>query len=475
MLLIALLILASKAVQLAIDAQVMLFTDSAVLLLNAARLLFMPERSYVYGWLLRGCCLWVHSLDSLVYIQALIGALAAWLLAFALHRYLGVRWTIAGAAALLLAWDPSQILHEHMVMTETSAGVVAALFLTATLAYLDRPRLALFLPLAFLAAGLSSLRVVYVPLVAMAAVVIPLAVRGRGWRQPLLALAVSLASFAAGQAAYRYLTGRIAHREPAYHYSTGRFLAGNIAPLIRPEDTDDPRVAAVLLQAQASDHPRPDLGSTNRNHQLWHEDGLILRLINEYNGDADRVEQIARNLASRTIRRDPSGFLKLGLYTWWEYPVTFWSGFQLTARIEQGASPTEQPWPRDWVAVSKLFPGYTLERNLLPTPSRRFHSISQPWSILAFLAPFLGLLSIFAAPPEYRRPAAFLFLWSTALLAASCLGGMIVLRYLHPLSFPAFAALAVLGERVAVRVRHPFAKTGTPTSAPPTPPTPGPA
>lgn len=476
-LLIALLILASKAIQIAIDSQVMLFTDSAMLLFGAARMFFYPERSFVYGWFLRYCCLPTHSLDLLVYLQALMGALAAWLLAFSLHRYLGVRWSIAGAAALLFAWDPSQILHERMVMTETSAGVVAALFLTAALAYLDRPRLALFLPLAFFAVGLTSLRVVYVPLIAMAAVVIPLAARNRGWRQPLIALLVSLAAFGTGQNAFRHLTGRIGGREPAYHYATGRFLAGNIAPLLRPEDTGDPLVAAVLTQAQSAGHPLPDFGSTNRNHQLWHEGGLILRLVALYNGNVDRAEIEARKLAANAIRRDPIGFLKLGLYTWWEYPVAFASGFQAVARIEQGASPTEQPWPRDWVAVTKLFPSYTLERNLLPTPARRFHSISQLWCILAFLAPFLGFISLFATPLEYRRPAAFLFLWSTALFAATCLGGMVVLRYLHPLSFPAFAGLAILAERMAARGHHPFGETGTPstTSAPPTPPAPGPA
>lgn len=452
-LLIALLILASKAIQIALDSQVMLFTDSAMLLLNAARWLFYPERSYVYGWFLRLCCLPSHSLDLLVYLQALMGALAAWLLAFSLHRYLGVRWSIAGAAALLFAWDPSQILHEHMVMTEASAGVVAALFLTAALAYLDRPRLPLFLPLSFFAVGLTSLRVVYVPLVAMAAIVIPLAARNRGWRQPLLALLLSLAAFGAGQNAFRHVTGRIAGREPAYHYATGRFLAGNIAPLLRAEDTDDPRVAAVLTQAQTADHPLPDFGSTNRNHQLWHEGGLILQLVALYNGDVDRADIEARKLAANAIRRDPLGFLKLGLYTWWEYPVAFASGFQAVARIEQGASPKEQPWPRDWVAVSNLFPGYTLERNLLPTPARRFHSVSQPWCTLAFLAPFLGAISLFVTPRQYRRPAAFLFLWSTALFAATCLGSMMVLRYLHPLSFLAFAALALLAERLAAHTR----------------------
>jgi len=39
-LLIALLILASKAIQIAIDSQVMLFTDSAMLLFGAARMFF---------------------------------------------------------------------------------------------------------------------------------------------------------------------------------------------------------------------------------------------------------------------------------------------------------------------------------------------------------------------------------------------------------------------------------------------------
>jgi hypothetical protein len=340
-----------------------------------------------------------------------------------------------------------------MVMTEASAGVVAALFLTAALAYLDRPRLPLFLPLAFFAVGLTSLRVVYVPLVAMAAIVIPLAARNRGWRQPLLALLLSLAAFGAGQNAFRHVTGRIAGREPAYHYATGRFLAGNIAPLLRAEDTDDLRVAAVLTQAQTADHPLPDFGSTNRNHQLWHEGGLILQLVALYNGDVDRADIEARKLAANAIRRDPLGFLKLGLYTWWEYPVAFASGFQAVARIEQGASPKEQPWPRDWVAVSNLFPGYTLERNLLPTPARRFHSFSQPWCTLAFLAPFLGAISLFVTPRQYRRPAAFLFLWSSALFAATCLGAIMVLRYLHPLSFLAFAALALLAERLAAHTR----------------------
>jgi hypothetical protein len=421
--------------------------------MNALNVVFQPERSYVYSWLIRGFCLPFHSLVPLVALQALAGAVVAWLLAFALIRYLGVRWQIAAAAGLAFAWDPVQVVNEHLIMTETSAGLVAALFLLSALEYLRDPRNPWLVALAFLGGLLVSLRVVYIPLVFACAVLIPLAgfpALAHGRRRRLAAaLAVSVAAVAVCQEGYQMLTGHWANREPGYEYKTGFFLAGNLAPLLKPQDAADPRAAAALREQQRSDHPLSDTSFEARNSHLWDSGGLVNRLRSAFSGDEVQASRQAERMALRAVARNPLGFLGLGFKTWQEYQVLlrkdrFWAMIILDDGLEPGVQPT----PRAWQLIAEHFPNQRRDQTAHVTPSQRYHRLARHWCWLQYLTPFLGLGATALARRGTRRAMGFLTLWSAMLLAVTCLTTPAGVRYLHPFSFMCLAAIGVIGERL---------------------------
>ena len=450
-------LLASKALQFALDSRALLFPDSTAFMLNALGVIFMPERSYVYGWLIRVFCLPLSSLTPLVAIQALSGAIVAWLLAFALIRYLRVRWQIACIAALAFAWDPTQVINEHLVMTETSAGLMAAFFLLIVLEYIRKPR-NFWLPiLALIGAVLVALRLVYIPLVLACVILIPFAaipaLTGDRRRGLAIALALSATTVAACQLGYQWMTGHWAHREPAYEYKTGFFLAGNLAAMLREQDALDPRAAAALTEQRHSDQPLSNFSSEARNKQLWSPSGLVSRLKRSFDGDSDRASQQAEVMAMRAIRRDPLGFLELGYRTWLEYQ-TFLNRqtFIGMVIVDDGSNPVVQPPEEEWRQVASHFPNQRRDQITTFTLSQRFHRHARLWCWIQYLAPFLGWTATAAAYPGTRRAAGFLALWSTMLLTVTCLTTPTAIRYLHPMSFPVLAAIAILAERLSYQI-----------------------
>ncbi len=124
----AILILLVKSIEFAVDSQALFYFDSGAFIVNAMRLGFLPHRSYVNGFLIRGFAVPFHSLRAIVAMQASMGGITAWLLSFALLRFFQVRDWIAILAGLAFAMDPVQVVYDHLVMTENAAMLAIALF-----------------------------------------------------------------------------------------------------------------------------------------------------------------------------------------------------------------------------------------------------------------------------------------------------------------------------------------------------------
>ncbi len=438
---------ASKLLQLALDANPLLYTDSGPILLNGWHA-NLPERSYLYGRFIRYCVAPLGSLQPLVVLQVLAGAAAALLLVSLLRRYAGVGAAAALAAALLLAWDPAQVVHERLVMTECAAGLVGALYLWISAKYIDGPRRLWLILAALLGVGLVCLRVVYIPLVWAAAALLPLVAhrRARGWRPLAWALLLSLGATSLGQFAYRAFTGAVFRREPAYHYRSGFFLAGNVAALLHPDDAASPSAAAIVRDQSRDGHPLADDSPEGRNIHLWSENGLVARLRRAI-PDPITAERESRLLALHAIRRDPLGFLALGVRNLGWFATLLGPVYQESVSLEDGYNPKVQLSAIEWRFVGEHFPAPTPDTAFALTPSRVYHQYGAPWAWLAFLAPLLGFAAVWAGPAHARRTLLWLAIWSTMLLSATALFTPACLRYLHPLSFPAVAALAVLAAR----------------------------
>jgi len=273
-------------------------------------------------------------------------------------------------------------------------------------------------------------------------------------RRIALAFVVSVAAVLICQLTYQRLTGFWAHREPAYEYQTGFFLAGNLTPLLEEQDAPDPQTAAVLRDSEHRAYGLSDASSAARNFQLWDRNGLVSRLTQAFHGDLLQASSHAEAFALHAVRRNPLGFLRLAYRSWSEYRQ-FLRRDTLPGlvRIEDGADPGVQPSEARWRIITAHFPQQRRDSAIERTLTRRYHTHGWLWCWMQYLAPFLGLAATCLAPARVRLAIGFLTLWSALLIAVTCLTTPAQVRYLHTLSFTGLAAVAVLAERL---LRLPF-------------------
>lgn len=462
---IGMLLALVKSIQFAVDSHALYYIDSSGYLLNALGITFITFRSYVYGDLIRYFALPFHSPKAVVAMQVIMGGFTAWLLAFALLRFFAVRFWIVILAVLVFAFDPVQIVYERMVLVETATLLVMAIYLVIALEYIRTLSLHWLVILSLLGMILVSMRIVYLPVVLVAAVAVPVIacvlfppsfrVSATKARLRLLALPLILSCGATllFHIGYRHLTGRLAQREPAYHYLTGSFLLANASPIVEPGDSRDPRISAAVIAQRESQIP---LVRELRWMQLWQPEGLVARIRKIFNGDDRLSDRAAGSLALAAIRRNPIGYLKLGVNSW----LDFWRQLPRIReflQFETGMIPEEvNAW--DARAIHSVFGGDIASQYKLHTVSRRYHLFAHNWYVFLLLSPFLAGLAFWLSPAN-RRGISFLFLWTLLLLASTCLGASdSPFRYLHPFSFIALASAAILAETLALRLRHQSAK-----------------
>ena len=447
----AILIVLVKSIQFAIDSQALFDFDSGAFFVNAIRLGFLPHRSYVYAFLIRCFAIPLHRLSAIVAMQTIMGGITAWLLTFALLRFFHVRDWIAILAGLVFAMDPVQVVYDHMVMTENAALLAIALFLVAALEYLRDPRPVWLAIFSFLGIAVVSLRIVYLPVVLAGAVLLPVGayLSHRSGRPRVLALAlvVSCGFTMLFHVGYRHLTGLLGGREPAYHYMTGFFLVSDIAPMIEPEDGGEARLAGAIA---AQDQSRfPLTARTFRVKQLWNPDGFVARLTTIFGGDARAADGAAQRIALAAIRRNPVGFIKLGLLNYRGY----WGGIRRLGKnlLEDDFGPEPTVLPYDARLISSVFGVDVSNQHTWWTPSRRYHRLGKYWYAFLLGSPFLAGFAMWLSRAN-RPGVAVLLLWPCLSLTAMCFGAVeSQYRYLHSFSFTGLAAAAVLCETLAGR------------------------
>ncbi|MGD1095860.1 MAG: hypothetical protein ABSB35_28195 [Bryobacteraceae bacterium] len=444
----ALLLALVKSIQFAIDSQVLFYDDSGAFLLNALGYAFIPERSFVYSALIRVFSVSTHSLRAIVAMQMVMGGITAWLLAFILLRFFSVRPWIAILVALAFAFDPVQIVHEHLMLTETTAMLAVALFLATAVQYLRTFSSGWLVTVSVLGIVLVSLRLVYVPVVLACAVLLPLGAYFRSSRREprtlAIALMVSCSSTLLLQIGFRDLTGRLAGREPAYQYRTGDFMVTLVAPLIEPEDAKEVRVAEAVRAQNQGGLPLSD--ADFRTAQMWTTDGFVTRLHTVFHGDQRAANRAEDQLARAAIMRDPWGFVRLGFHTYLEY----WRDIPQLDRIlakEHGTPPTPVVPENGVRMISALFGVDVSNQHTLYTLSRRYHTLGRYWNVFLLASPLLAGLTLWPKP-LMTEGAAPLFVWGLLLFAATFWGASeAAYRYLHPFSFTGLAAAAALADK----------------------------
>jgi hypothetical protein len=447
----AVAVLAVKLVWFAFDRVPLFYMGDSKSYIYSARVhSVLLDRSSTYGWLIWGLALLPGNLTPLVLAQTLAGATTAWLLAFVLLRYMRVRPAVAIASAIAFANEPLQILHERMVMTECFAVLMLALYLTFALSYLARPRVVTLVALAATGVLLLSLRLVYIPVTLVMAVLVPALAWGssnawrptaRGTKRFAAHLALSLLFTFGIHQSYRIVIGYRAHLPPAYQYDDGFFLAASWSHLLEPDDATDPRARRVLEQMLTSG-PHPLRNPKWRGYQIWGRDGLKDELIKAFDGDRYSASLAARQTSMRTLRRVPLSvvYSAVGVYK------DYWSGFpRMYGQLLDDQGTARRP-PQTFLVVLKDWFAFDASTSWSdPTPSKVYHLAGGPWYGLLNISPLINLLAIIWCRPEARGGAIAVALAGTAVLLLPCATNMDALhRYLHPVTLTAFVALAVV-------------------------------
>jgi len=448
-------LIAIKLAWLVADHTPMLFLgDSESYLATALIGWIPPDRSFLYGFLLRPLVLMPGSLLPLIVVQSACNVVVALLLAHLLVRAFATPQRIAFIVAI--AWaalEPLALLYERYIMTETFALVAFAAFVQLSIRYLAEFRLRDLVMAQFAAAFVIAFRTVFVPISLVFAPVLPVLAwlkrslpggahsRRRGL---VLALLVSIAATAFFHQTYKVANGRLLDDIPAYQYADGLFLLAAWAPVLSVQDFADRALGEVVITrsgCKLSDR-------FSREEQRWYP-GCIVDLVRHQVGE-QRANAVARAVAFSALRRDPLGIANLALATWLDnfdpermHRALHWDRGE---RAPQSATVTLL---RDRLGVVQA-----AELHQLATPTNRWYFATFPWMMLIALSPFIALLALAAGPVGVRRNMVFVTLLCACITGATAFGATgLVPRYLHALAWLTMIPLTVIGTRFVQAVR----------------------
>jgi hypothetical protein len=460
-------VFAVKMVIFLIDPTVMFFMRDSSRYIDTALVGYIPpDRSFLYGFVIRGITFFWHSLTSLVFLQILCNATSAVIAGYLLNRFLSVSWTGARIFAVLCAIAPIQLLYERYVLTETISLLFFALFVLAAFFYLENAKIRTLVVLNLLGVLLIAFRLSYLPIVLIGAVIAPvLALFHDAGRQvkcslkdkraqrvlsrkavmtACLHILVSCLLIYGLHSAYKIINGRLSDKPPVYQYYAGFHLISSWAPLLENEDFADPYIGAYLMESVPFDLK----DRFQRNNQRWHFYGLANCIRVAY-GDALQSDKVAYDTALNILFRNPFGVIKLA----WQSYLDYWNIGHLK-RTLLGDRYIRQ-FPKKFLETLKLH--YNLDGEKLPsqkTLTNQFFLNAIPWYMILFCLPLIIAISIIMDRGHHLEFLVLLGLFSCLVLVNStALIHRNTLRFYHPNEWMEFVFLGVLLDRT---VKMPF-------------------
>ncbi len=449
---------AIKLLAFGIDHTPLLFMgDSGAHVETALRGYVPLERSYSYGVLVRALAAWPGSFVPLIAVQSLAGAATAGMLAITLVYAFGARPGIARLAAIACCLDPLQVVHERLVLTEAFAQFLFAAHLTAVLCYAYRPSIPRLLTALVAGILLVSLRTIYLPVVWLA----PIAAMGAVWIGngfgPKATRLYSLGRHFATMVlltvllhgGYQYGMGALTGLPPAYLHERGFFQIAAWAPLIQPEDAQEPRTIEAIRDTAESSHPLKD--RSQRDFHRWSRDGLVSRLLLAHGGDRFAASQAAGATARNAGLRDPIRVLDLGWTTYLDY-------FRYVQLLEHKLPAEHGKWSRfsqaQTAELRERFGWDTRDSLANSTSSKDYHLSADWYYYLLLISPAIQFVCVCVLPRQ--RWATGMIICSTSLLMLVTICVMAstpVVRYLSPLGYTSILTLSLAVNAIADRRR----------------------
>ena len=423
-----------------------------------------PDRSFVYGYVVRWLAVWPHSFMPLLLIQALASAMTAIMFALICSRLLELSNSVSFLFGLLCALDPCQLVWERYVMTETFSLLVYVLVLHSSLTYIRDRRIWQLAVVQALSVVLISFRMSYLLLVQACTILLPViaflrcapaALRNHSdaeisgmaiVKRTVIHLAASVAMMFIIHGAYKHLNGWLSGREPAYLYNAGAHLVAVWAPALQPSDATDSRLGDLI--ANGRQFNMQSLGL--RDAQQFAK-GFLVDRWSEIEKDPTKKDRVARETAINALRRRPLQVVGLAVKTYTDYcGIQFMQSY---ARKDLGYG----RFTDDQLKMLAERFGFVTGKQIPTQPLsllQRYFVAAWPYYFLVIVSPLICAFGTLVA--RHRTFAFLLFVHASILLIAiAALSPRPCIRYLQPVSVLTLLSVAIcVGWFVSKRVRQ---------------------
>jgi hypothetical protein len=457
--LFCLLIVALNFLLLAIDPLPKVYLgDSGCYLWTALSGWIPPDRSFLYGYVIRWSSLGTESITPLLILQTFVGAITSILVAFICRWIFGLGAGLSYLFGLLCALDPLQLVWQRYIMTETISLFLYVVMLLFSFLYLKQRRLWQLVMVQALAVLVISFRMSYLLVVQISTFALPLIaffpeIRSVLGRHSCTKSRMSVAKLAGShlvfaillmfllQQGYQRVNGWLAHREPGLLYTSGVTMLATWAPALKPIDSPDSRLSELIARGDQF-HLNDTLW---RNRQLY-APGYLVDQWKNIEPDMAIQNQVAMKTAMHALFHRPLSVLKLGA-------KTFLGHMDLRLMHERAEADLQTTFRWD-----SLMQNYAARFHMTAPRSdgpktqsllQRYHLIALPYYYIVLLSPFACVYLLFVGRQGYRF---LLFLHSWILLATvSLLSVAPSARYLQPMSLLTILIGAALVKTLADR------------------------
>ncbi|MGZ5544920.1 MAG: hypothetical protein ACXWIU_09605 [Limisphaerales bacterium] len=463
------LIFAIKLLLLWLDPKPKLFMGDSGAYIHTALTGWIPgDRSYFYGYVVRGFAVWPHSLTPLLFVQALASGATAIVFAVICSRFFEMSNNLSFLFGLLCALDPCQLVWERYVMTETFSLVVYVLVLYWSLAYLRDRRLWQLAVVQALSVLLIGFRMSYLLVVQVCTILLPLiaftrcalpSLRTRSELRASKTLTIGLTHVIASVAmmfvmhgAYKYANGWLSSREPAYLYDAGAHLVAVWAPALEPSDASDPRFGELI--ANGDQFKIKNLHF--RNAQQFGK-GLLVKRWREIEKDPRKNNRVARETAINALRHRPFEIVGLAVETYMGY----WNpgSIRWYARTDLGYAKMND----DHVKMLAEKFGFRTVKDPRTQPYsllQQYFIRSWPYYFIVIVSPLVCAFAIWFS--RDRSFALLLFVHSSILMVVvTVLSPQPCIRYLQPVSVLTLLSIAICVDWLAKRARRAAAQSAS--------------
>ncbi|MBA3962026.1 MAG: cellulase family glycosylhydrolase [Chthoniobacterales bacterium] len=455
---LTLLALGVKSIILIADPNPQFFLGDSASYLNSALTGWIPpDRSYLYGYVIRWLCVGSGSLFSLLVVQTLASSLSAGILGWSLRRFLQIPGAVAIVVTIAYALEPLQLMYDRFVMAESFSLCAAMVFISCLLVFIDTGKRRFLVFASFAGIVSVAFRISFLPPVTALSFAAPILrffwtdserrLRHARVKALLISMAVITLSYFAFHTSYKLLTGKVSGAPPAYQYADGLSLLSSWCPILQLTDLPATGVSDHIFDGT---YPRT---FENRRGQRWMVGGIVEALHRAY-PDSLQANVVAKRIAMQILRRDPMDVAGLAFHTY----CRGWRRDVIKGCISEDTG--NRVIPPELVQIAeRRFHIAAADMPTRRTLTKSYFGRAIAWYRVLLLTPFLLMVGAAFAHGNKRMFIIFMSIYSlTVLLTAMGLAVDNSIRYLHPLSWALFAFAAYCLSLLAPKIRSRFSR-----------------